>query len=465
MVLEYSSTADGTFTTISSAYDSTSGYSLAVKDLKIKYVAENDGYYRLKVYFRYLNVASPYPPRIEKITVTQSVSGEMIVNGIIKSQDGNTFFDLETSLLSTNNINVTGGTIKIGTTNYYTKISNGSIEQYFSYNSSDSRTGGLVPIGSGNSYYEGLYYDGSNSQGVTIGYFSSNAYKRIVEIKKGAADYGGYLIARSNKFSSIINQRMFNYVSETNPGTIYESKFGVGDLFNKEKTVVVNGDYFESNMVYPPDLAHKGAIAQTNIYYGVSFSSTALVSLTIRIPITNADSYIYFDDFSFDSYGMCYVYAYFFNGTSPVGSPVKLATSYSYGGNNGYVWGNNNQPGYFDNYQVAVPSGATHVRLYAQSTSSGSGEWCGSLGGTIRYKLSGNIPSGGFELYDPANSSQLARMDICQGIYGGTRVITKSYNGETCTAEYMSDGIIIKGNELKFGSDGLYYNGVRLKYA
>ena len=467
MVLEYSATADGTYTALQNEYDSTSGWELSVKNLKIKYVAENDGYYRLKVYFRYLNTASPYPPKIEKITVTQSVSGEMIVNGIIKSQDGNTFFDLNTSLLSTNNINVTGGTIKIGTTNYYTKISNGSIEQYYSYNSSDSRTGGLVPIGSGNSYYEGLYYDGSNSQGVTIGYFSSSAYKRIVEIKKGAADYGGYLIARSNKYSSIINQRMFNYVSESNPGTIYESKFGVGDLFQSTETISTLNleNYADSNKVYPVDLAHKGAVAQTAIYYGATFSSSALFALTVKIRIADGAQYIRFNDLLFDSYGMCFVYAIFQNASGQsVGSPVQLATSYSYGGNTGYIWGNNNQPGRFDGYRVDIPNGATHIKLYAQGSSWGNGEWCGFPGGKIVFLKNTSIPSGSLELYDPTNDISLARLDVCDGIYGGTRVITKSNGNETCTAEFMNHGIIINGKYLRFESDGIFYDGYKLAY-
>jgi hypothetical protein len=96
-----------------------------------------------------------------------TLTANIIRAGILTSANGASSFNLESGLLKTSNIEVTGGTIKIGNSSYYTYIANGSIEQ--SMSSGGGLIGGLVPIGiveSGN-VSEGLYCS-ENVKGVGL---------------------------------------------------------------------------------------------------------------------------------------------------------------------------------------------------------------------------------------------------------------------------------------------------------
>ena len=95
------------------------------------------------------------------------LTANIIRAGILTSANGRSSFNLESGLLKSSNIEVTGGTIKIGNSSYYTYIANGSIEQ--SMSSGGGLIGGLVPIGlveSGN-VSEGLYCS-ENVKGVGL---------------------------------------------------------------------------------------------------------------------------------------------------------------------------------------------------------------------------------------------------------------------------------------------------------
>ena len=96
-----------------------------------------------------------------------TLTANIIRAGILTSANGASSFNLESGLLKTSNIEVTGGTIKIGNSSYYTYIANGSIEQ--SMSSGGGLIGGLVPIGiveTGN-VSEGLYCS-KNVKGVGL---------------------------------------------------------------------------------------------------------------------------------------------------------------------------------------------------------------------------------------------------------------------------------------------------------
>ena len=86
-----------------------------------------------------------------------TLTANIIRAGILTSVNGKSSFNLESGLLKSSNIEVTGGTIKIGGDSYYTYIANGSIAQHMT--SGGGLIGGLVPIGivENNDVKQGLY--------------------------------------------------------------------------------------------------------------------------------------------------------------------------------------------------------------------------------------------------------------------------------------------------------------------
>ena len=86
-----------------------------------------------------------------------TLTANIIRAGILTSANGASSFNLESGLLKSSNIQVTGGTIKIGGDSYYTYIANGSIAQHMT--SGGGLIGGMVPIGivENNDVKQGLY--------------------------------------------------------------------------------------------------------------------------------------------------------------------------------------------------------------------------------------------------------------------------------------------------------------------
>ena len=102
-----------------------------------------------------------------------TLTANIIRAGILTSVNGRSSFNLESGLLKSSNIEVTGGTIQIGNADYYTYIANGSIAQHMT--SGGGLIGGLVPIGiveTGN-VSEGLYCS-ENVKGVGLYQRQSN---------------------------------------------------------------------------------------------------------------------------------------------------------------------------------------------------------------------------------------------------------------------------------------------------
>ena len=96
-----------------------------------------------------------------------TLTANIIRAGILTSANGASSFNLESGLLKSSNIQVTGGTIQIGNSDYYTYIANGSIAQHMT--SGGGLIGGLVPIGviEDNHITEGLYCEhGTDGVGV-----------------------------------------------------------------------------------------------------------------------------------------------------------------------------------------------------------------------------------------------------------------------------------------------------------
>jgi hypothetical protein len=78
-------------------------------------------------------------------------SGSFGNGALTWSQSGN----LTANNMTASNINITSGQVKIGGGTYYTQISNGSIGQHLG--SSGALVGGVVPIGTGSTLYQGIY--------------------------------------------------------------------------------------------------------------------------------------------------------------------------------------------------------------------------------------------------------------------------------------------------------------------
>lgn len=87
------------------------------------------------------------------ITV-KNLSANSIKGGLLTSQNN----------LSSFNLN--NGVIVVGGKTYNTKILQGGLEQH--YGSDDALVGGVVPIGSGNNIFQGLYYNSGFAKGISI---------------------------------------------------------------------------------------------------------------------------------------------------------------------------------------------------------------------------------------------------------------------------------------------------------
>ena len=118
---------------------------------------------------------------------TGTLNAGVITAGVLQSANGASSFNLNSGLLTSNNIQVTGGTIKIGGSNYYTYIADGSLEQNLV--SSGGLIGGLVPTGSANRpVAETLYYQ-TGQNGVDISMRnSSGTFDTVAKFMTGEID-------------------------------------------------------------------------------------------------------------------------------------------------------------------------------------------------------------------------------------------------------------------------------------
>lgn len=410
------------------------------ESLKIKYVCQESGEYLLRITLRGVQALSV----ISNIIFSQAVTGEMVVNGIIKSTDGLTYFDLNNSKISTNNADITGGEIKIGNNDYYTRIAYGNLEQYLT---NGTRTGGLIPVSDGN-YYQTLYFDKDNSNGLLLGYFKSNGdWNSIAELTPSGAEKGGVITARSDFFSSIVNERDFN----DGQGYKFRTKLGVGSVGYGayEQTFSTYTLYSSYNM--PTSSYPKPDGVNTNTYYGRNtpnkefYPLTKLIdragSVSMRISCTMA------------SYGWQQLTAQFYNAdgkaiaTENIGSICKTEVKTI-----------TNAVINFPNHSVAFKIGIVPDSGY-------SAYWGGWR--SPKVELINQVGSASIELGDNTGTV-IARLDVSQPLYtDGARLRLNSANGASNWYELNSDHEIIsdQGNVLKFANDGLYYNGLKLAFA
>lgn len=116
---------------------------------------------------------------------TGTLTANIIKAGILKSANGTSYFNLESGEIKSNNAIITGGSIKIGGSSYYTEIADGSLGQFLQ--SSGGRVGGLVPTGVGGTFSQTLYFNGQSeaTQSVLIAYQNDEgSYTQIAAFKK-----------------------------------------------------------------------------------------------------------------------------------------------------------------------------------------------------------------------------------------------------------------------------------------
>lgn len=187
--LKYSSKSDGYYNVVS--YENTANKSTgSITDIDLSYTVTQAGWYMITVAFN-TQTSGAY---VTNIYCYKDVKGEMIVNGIIRSVDKNTYFDLDNSILATKDARIDGGYLKIGGNDYYTKIEDGSITQHL--NTGYMALGGLVPTAIDGKSYQTLYYN--NAYGVDIakqdsdGAFTAIASFSAEQIRLFEGLYTGY---------------------------------------------------------------------------------------------------------------------------------------------------------------------------------------------------------------------------------------------------------------------------------
>lgn len=148
---------------------------------------------------------------ITDLIATQSVKGEMVVNGKIISIDGKTYFDLDNSILATADARITGGYVQIGGDDYHTKIEDGALTQHL--NTGNSAVGGLVPTASDSYIAQTLYYEAANGLDIaknagadgfiTIMSFTTGAITTNTLIKSENALFTGHQHTRTDTGTTV----------------------------------------------------------------------------------------------------------------------------------------------------------------------------------------------------------------------------------------------------------------------
>lgn len=283
--LYYSSSLNGDYSL--SQYASSHNLSLKTEH-KIGFdtTVNQSGYYRIEVWFNKCNNKA----YLKDIFVAQGIPGEIVVNGKISSVNGQSYFDLNKNLLHTDNAEIVGGSIKIGGDDYYTKISEGSLTQHLT---SSSVVGGLVPVGASGNQYQGLYFDGTNSKGIHLGYqASSGTFNYLFELTKDKVYASVPIESSDTAFSGLAYTRKYEHNGENSEATV---KAGVGIYDSPYDTLSMK-------TVMSPYLVKK--TYDGNTYYATAIGTMDYQPLTKKIPTNGAISVTL--SFNYNSYGWAY---------------------------------------------------------------------------------------------------------------------------------------------------------------
>ena len=176
---------------------------------KTEWICDEDHLYYLRVRFYHAGQGS----FVDNLECYINVSGEMVVNGAIRSVNGKTYFDLDNNELVTNSVDGA----------YKTLIRDGVIEQYNLHGSRIGKLSSLHQSGTTNYGYF-ITYDADNAIGLMLGSTSANnGEKEIVRIADGKAtcfttNFSGFVVSRDMTLGNV--------------PTTYETRLGVGKASN-----------------------------------------------------------------------------------------------------------------------------------------------------------------------------------------------------------------------------------------
>lgn len=408
-------------------------------------------------------------------------------------------FNLETGLLTASNVNVTGGTIRIGTNNYYTEIASGCISQY---SNGGNLFGRFVPVASqdlnspiedegvaATTYYEGVYYDSDNTEALTLGYIqtetiggqSVETYNRIAEVKKTPDGSGGRIITQSNNFVGFIHQRYLPPPAGSIFGTTskWETKFGVGSTASSQPIVL---DKYESQMQPPSssgleivpsqadvNAGHSPAGVGVGTMYGYHTSNEQWYPMTriLKIPSNMTELYVSFDCASYGKQFLYLRFGYYQDSSTYIryNDTLKIVLA----DEDGSVWSTYQSPTTYvmrlSDLPDSVKNGATHFEVVARPEGGHLSYWIGWGHIGIAYILN-SMGSCGIECRNLDENAEYARLDVYQGTKGTKfRMRAAQISSSWTYVEFYDDNTIkMNGHELKFESDGLYYDDRKLKY-
>lgn len=324
------------------------------------------------------------------LSFRRSSAGD-ITAGKLQSIDGETYFDLDNNIIKTNNAHITGGNIKIGADDYYTKIERGKITQHLE--SDESEVGGLVPTGANDTIYQTLYYE--NADGICIAKNEDSVYKPILEIKENQIVANTKeiknncpTVSTSECFSGFCHKRWDN----TNRvyGTI---KAGVGVF----ETITTEIDFFEYSA-----LSSTNKTSGSNSYYAATSltSASTLYRLTKWMTFPAAVKSLKIS-FNCSSYGHAYFYLAY-----KTQAQIDAGSGFSYVDDTYFVKVTNSDIAYSGT--IDIPIDAVQWAIGVKPDTGYSGYWAGWR--NVSISTNTNKTSAALELL--TDDEVTARIDI-----------------------------------------------------
>ena len=188
---------------------------------------------------------------------TGTLTANIIKAGILSSALGDSYFNLESGLIHTNNAEIVGGSISIGGGTYKTVIQDGTIKQHLT--SGTTELGGIIPIGLGSDYYQAIYASKlSSSKGVSLAYQNSNGsftavgevLKTQVNILKTAYFSNGIVTnnASGDLFAAVRHYRTTTFGGDNTAAYTAIASFGCGVAHSKPSAALQLQNYGSSTI-------------------------------------------------------------------------------------------------------------------------------------------------------------------------------------------------------------------------
>lgn len=233
-----------------------------------------------------------------------TLTADIIRAGVLSSAQGNSYFNLDSGLIHTANAEIVGGSISIGGGPYKTVIKDGSICQHLQ--SVDTPLGGMVPVGSGNDYYECIYASKlSTSKGVSIAYQNNDdtfttvaefgkENTRIRGISSKFLELGEHMVWNGSNIDEIISS-LSSSVS-TNTSDIVDLENALDNLENVTGTSKVG------------DETHYTTLDRHNTHLAAYYSLFRNSNGGIRVGYGSSKTWLHFGYLNTDGNGLSSTY-------------------------------------------------------------------------------------------------------------------------------------------------------------